>query len=162
MRLQEVRTAVMTYVPPGFHPLRQADVRLVCNRNVQGFIRLCGMAKRELCPQRCQEPGENAQDCWTSWARNYVYVVYPRQHLIFRVRVPRIFPMITMKCHPMQRILKGRHSRVWYDCRFLILQECFWDPGTKSANGICGTEVGPPRYLSTVNSEASMRNSALG
>jgi hypothetical protein len=162
MHLQEVRTAAMMYVPPGLHPLRLADVHLVCNRNVQGHIRLCGMAKRELCPQRCQGPDENAQDCRTSWTRNYVHAVYLRQHLILRVRMPRILPIITLKCHPIQRILKGRHSRVWYDCRFLILQERFWDPGTKSANGVRGTKVRPPRYLSSLEFRGECAKQCVG
>jgi hypothetical protein len=55
-------------------------------------------------------------------------------------------PTTTLKRHPMQRIVKEGHSRVRHDCRLLVLQERFWDPGTTSANGVRGTEVRPRRH----------------
>jgi len=43
----------------------------------------------------------------------------------------------------MQRIHKERHTQIGHNCRFLILQERFWDPCTEGPNVFRGLEVRP-------------------
>lgn len=62
----------------------------------------------------------------------------------------------------LQRVFKEGHSQVWHNCRFLVLQERFWESCTESADGFCGTEVCTLRTSVFCRFYVKVRNSALG
>ena len=75
----------------------------VCDSHVQSAERLRWLGERQLCPQQCQEPCSDSQNCWTSWVGHLRSIVFARQRLVLCVcTLTSVYlEQVTLICSPL-------------------------------------------------------------